>query len=126
MDLHFFVLLACHARAIFLTGEGVRANRGGVHDGGAFLLLFFAMKYRFLCSRTRIVVFFGDDHGGEAMVGRRDTNWARGISAITAVLLLSPVWVMGAVFADRNAPALGGILNQQGVVGSSIYACYTK
>ena len=70
-------------------------------------------------------MFFGNDHGGEAVVGRRDTNWARGISAITAVLLLSPVWVMGAVFADRNAPALGGILNQQGV-GSSIYACYTK
>jgi len=60
-------------------------------------------------------VFFGDNHGGEAMVGRRDANWARGNSAVTDVLLLSAVWVLGAVFADRNAPALGGILNQQGV-----------
>ncbi len=49
------------------------------------------------------------------MVGRRDANWAHGNSAITDVLLLSAVWVVGVVFADRNAPALGGILNQQGV-----------
>ena len=50
------------------------------------------------------------------MVGRRDANWDRGNSAVTDVLLLSTVWVVGAVFADRNAPALvGGILNQQGV-----------
>jgi hypothetical protein len=60
-------------------------------------------------------VFFCDDHGGDAVVGRRNANWARGNSAITDVLLLSAVWVEGAVFADRNAPALGGILNQQGV-----------
>ena len=30
------------------------------------------------------------------------------------------VWVVGAFFAGRNAPALGGILNQQGV-GSSTW-----
>jgi hypothetical protein len=64
-------------------------------------------------------VFFGDDHGGEAVVGRRDANWARGNSAVTYDLLLSTVWVLGAVFADRNAPALGGILNQQGVSSST-------
>ncbi len=58
---------------------------------------------------------FGDNHGGEALVGRRDANWARGNSAVTNVLLLSAVWVLGAVFANRNAQALGGILNQQGV-----------
>ena len=65
-------------------------------------------------------MFFGDDHGGEAVVGRRDANWARGNSAVTDDLLLSAVWVVGAVFADRNAPALGRILNQQGA-GSSTY-----
>ena len=65
-------------------------------------------------------MFSGDNHGGEAVVGRRDTNWARGNSAVTDVLLLSAVWVLGAVFADRNAPALGRILNQQGVVSSTI------
>ena len=63
---------------------------------------------------------FGDNHGGDALVGRRDANWARGNSAVTNVLLLSAVWVLGAVFADRNAPALGGILNQQGVGSSTI------
>ena len=45
-------------------------------------------------SRTRIVVFFDDDHGGEAVVGRRDANWARGNSAVTDVLLLSAVRVV--------------------------------
>ena len=67
-----------------------------------------------------MLCFFGDDHGGEAVVGRRDANWARGNSSVTNVLLLSAVWVLGAVFADRNAPALGGILNQQGVISSTI------
>ena len=63
-------------------------------------------------------MFFGDDHDREAAVGCRDANWARGNSAVTDVLLLSAVWVVLAVFADQNAPALGRILNQQGV-GSS-------
>ena len=67
------------------------------------------------------MLFFDDNHGGEAVVGRRDTYWASGGSAITNSLLLSAVWVVGAVFADRNAPALGGILNQQGVGNSTVY-----
>ena len=54
------------------------------------------------------------------MVGRRDAYWASGGSAVTNSLLLSAVWVVGAVFADRNAPALGGILNQQGVGNSTM------
>ena len=37
------------------------------------------------------------------MVGRRDANWARGNSAVTNILLLSAVWAVGDVFADRNA-----------------------
>ena len=65
------------------------------------------------------MLFFGDDHGREAVVGRRDAYWASGGSAVTNSLLLSAVWVVGAVFADRNAPALGGILNQQGVGNST-------
>jgi len=65
------------------------------------------------------VLFFGDDHGGEAVVGRRDAYWASGGSAVANSLLLSSIWVVGAVFADRNAPALGRILNQQGVGNST-------
>ncbi len=61
----------------------------------------------------------GDDHGGEAVVGRRDTDWAHGNSAVTNILLLSAFWVVGAVFANWNAPALGGILDQQGVGNST-------
>ena len=68
------------------------------------------------------MLFFGDDHGGEAVVDRRDTYWASGGSAVTNSLLLSAVcWVVVAVFANRNAPALGGILNQQGVGNSTVY-----
>jgi hypothetical protein len=60
-----------------------------------------------------------EDHGKEAMVGCRDANWAHGNSAVTNILLLSTVWVVGAVFANRNAPALGKILDQQGVGNST-------
>ncbi len=74
----------------------------------------FGREYSFLCSRTEFVLFLGDDHGGEAVVGCRDAYWASGGSTITNSLLLSAVWVVGAIFADRNAPALGEILNQQG------------
>ncbi len=70
------------------------------------------------------MLFFGDDNGGEAVVGRRDAYWASGGSAITNSLLLSAVWVVRAVFADRNAPALGGILNQQGVGNSTTMASH--
>ena len=54
------------------------------------------------------------------MVGHRDAYWASGRSAVTNSLLLSTVWVVGAVFADRNAPTLGGILNQQGAVNLTV------
>ena len=53
------------------------------------------------------VLFFGDDHGKEAVVGRRDTNWASGGSAATnSLVIVCCVGVVGAV-ADRNSPALG-------------------
>ncbi len=38
------------------------------------------------------VLFFGDDHGKEAVVGRRNACWASGGSADTNSLLLSAVW----------------------------------
>ncbi len=66
-------------------------------------------------------MFFDDDHGGEAMIGRRDANWARGNSTVTNILLLSAVWVVGAFFANQNALALGGILDQRGSVTQ--YGC---
>ena len=42
-------------------------------------------------------MFWGDDHGGEAVVGRRDANWARRNSDVTniLILLLSAVLVLG-------------------------------
>ncbi len=51
------------------------------------------------------------------MVGCRDANWACGNSAITDVLLLSAVWVVGAVFADRIALVLGRTMQ---LVGGSV------
>ena len=48
------------------------------------------------------MLFLGDDHGGEAVVGRRDTNWARGNPAVTNILLLSAVWAVEVAFADQN------------------------
>ena len=53
------------------------------------------------------MLFLGDDHGGEAVVGRRDTNWARGNSVVTDVLLLSAVWMVEVVFVDWIALVLG-------------------
>ncbi len=64
-------------------------------------------------------MLLGGDHGREAVVGRRDANWAHGNSAVMDILLLSAVWVVGAVFANRNAPALGRIFDQQGVGNST-------
>jgi hypothetical protein len=64
-------------------------------------------------------VLLGDNHGREAVVGCRDADWAQGNSAVTDILLLSTVWVVGVVFANQNAPALGGILDQQWVGNST-------
>ena len=44
------------------------------------------------------VLIFGDDHGEEAVVGRRDTNWASGGSAVTnSLLFVYCVRLVGAV-----------------------------
>jgi hypothetical protein len=50
------------------------------------------------------MLFWDDDHGREAVVGGRDANWAHGSSSVTNILLLSPVWAVQDIFADRNAP----------------------
>ncbi len=48
------------------------------------------------------MLFFGDDHGREAVVGRRDAYWASGRSTVTNSLLLPVLWAVGALGADRN------------------------
>jgi hypothetical protein len=47
-------------------------------------------------------------------VADRDANWVRGNFAIIDILLLSAVWVVGAVFANWNAPVLDGNHDHQG------------
>jgi len=102
--------------------KGERGQNGDeVHGADTSFVVGFGRKYRFLCSRTNFVFFFGDNHGGEAMVGRRDANWARGNSAIPNILLLSAVWVVGAVFADRIALVLGGTMQSAGVGNSTVF-----
>jgi hypothetical protein len=49
---------------------------------------------------SNLFVFWGDDHGREAVVGRRDANWASGCSTITSSLLLSVFWEVGTFGAD--------------------------
>ena len=115
------VTLLCPAGRWRGDTEGEQGPTGDeVHGVDAVFVVGFGRKHRFLCSGTEFALFFGDNHGGEAVVGRRDAYWASGGSAVTNSLLLSAVWVVGAVFADQNAPALGGILNQQGVGNSTV------
>jgi hypothetical protein len=49
-----------------------------------------------------LFVFWGDDHGREAVVGRRDADWASSHSTITSSLLLSVLWAVGMFGADWN------------------------
>jgi hypothetical protein len=49
-----------------------------------------------------LFVFWGDNHGGEAVVGRRDADWASGRSTVTSSLLLSVLWAVGTFGADWN------------------------
>ncbi len=45
------------------------------------------------------ILCLGDDHGREGVVGRRDAGRAYDNSAVTDILLLTYVWVVGAVLA---------------------------
>ncbi len=51
---------------------------------------------------SNLFVFWGEDHGGEAVVGRRDANWASCRSTVTSSLILSVLWAVGMVGADWN------------------------
>ena len=51
---------------------------------------------------SNLFVFLGDNHGGEAVVGRRDADWASSHSIVTSSLLLSVFWAVGTFGADWN------------------------
>ena len=61
------------------------------------------------------MLFFVDNHGGEAVVGRRDAYWASGRSAVTNSLLLSVLWAVGMFGADRNVQHLAEPRRSAGV-----------
>jgi hypothetical protein len=97
--------------------EGERGQIGDeVHGADAVFAVGFGRKYWFLCSRTEFVFFFGDDHGGEAMVGRRDAYWASGGPTITnsLLLLLSVLWAAGSLVANQIALVLGRTMQSAG------------
>ena len=60
------------------------------------------------------MLFFGDDHGGEAVVGRRDAYWASGGPAVTNSLLQSVLWVVGTLVANQIALVLGRTMQSAG------------
>ncbi len=60
------------------------------------------------------MLFFGDDHGGEAVVGRSDAYWASGGPAVTNSLLLSVLWAAGTLVANQIALVLGRTMQSAG------------
>ncbi len=61
------------------------------------------------------MLFFGDGHGGEAVVGRRDAYWASGGPAVTNSLLLSVLfWAAGTLVANQIALVLGRTMQSAG------------
>ena len=60
------------------------------------------------------MLFFGDDHGGEGVVGRRDAYWAIGGPALTNSLLLSVLWVAGTLVVNQIALVLGRTMQSAG------------
>jgi hypothetical protein len=60
------------------------------------------------------VLFFGDAHGGEAVVGRRDAYWASGGPAVTNNLLPSVLWAAGTLVANQIALVLGRTMQLAG------------
>jgi hypothetical protein len=67
-----------------------------------FLLLVLGGNTDSSVAGSNLFVFWGDNHGREAVVGRRDADWASGHSAITSSLLLSVLWAVGTFGADWN------------------------
>jgi hypothetical protein len=60
------------------------------------------------------VLFFGDDHGEEAVVGRRDSYWGSGGSAVTSSWLLLVERTAGAFVANQIALVLGRTMQSAG------------
>ncbi len=60
------------------------------------------------------MLFFGDNHGGEAVVGRRDAYWASGGSTVTNSLLLSVLWAVRTFVANQIALELGRTMQSAG------------
>ena len=60
------------------------------------------------------MLFFGDDHGGEAVVGCRDAYWASGGSTVTNSLYLSVPWAVGTFVANQIALVLGRTMQSAG------------
>ncbi len=60
------------------------------------------------------MLFFGDNHGEEAVIGRRDAYWASGGSTVTNSLLLSVLWAVGAFVANQIALVLGRTMQSAG------------
>ena len=60
------------------------------------------------------MLFFGDNHGGEAVVDRRDAYWASGGPAVTNSLLLSVLWAAGTLVANQIALVLGRTMQSAG------------
>ncbi len=67
-----------------------------------FLLLVLGGNTDSSVAGLNLFVFWGDNHGGEAVVGRRDTNWASSRYAVTSSLLLSVLWAVVIFGADWN------------------------
>ncbi len=59
------------------------------------------------------MLFFGDDHGGEALISHMDAYWASGGSAITNSLLLF-LWAVEAFVANQIALVLGRTMQSVG------------
>ena len=69
------------------------------------------------------MLFFGDDHGKEAVLGRRDAYWASGGSAVTSSWLLLVERTAGAFVANQIALVLGRTVGRVGRIGMYEFIC---
>ncbi len=79
-----------------------------------FLLLVLGGSTDSSVTELNLCCFFGDDHGGEAVVGRRDAYWASGGSTVTNSLYLSVPWAVGTFVANQIALVLSRTMQSVG------------
>jgi hypothetical protein len=79
-----------------------------------FLSLVLGVSTDSSVAELNLCCFFGDDHGGEAVVGRRDAYAASGGSTVTNSLLLSVLWAVGMFVANQIALVLGRTMQSVG------------